>query len=545
MIENQQTSEMSEENPDLDIIAETESKNEESEVIVLGEGSDNLHQVEHVHDLALVLFDGMLPLHALDETSREILETASRMLAIPIRISKKKKPHQAAIEAVRGLSGIELPEDKQKVLAAILVFFQGKIKKKELERFDLSPIQIRQVLTICALLRLASGLDHSGSGRTNILKVEPSVEGVYIVIEGPSSASDAVAAQHNSRLWEKIGYPPVEVLEEAEASIRLMPLPEPMEHIGISPDDPISEAGRKVMLYHFAQMLRFEDGTRSGKDIEDLHRMRVATRRLRAAFEVFSAAFEPRTLKIHLKGLRAAGRTLGSVRDMDVFIEKAHHYLETLPKGQRTIMDPLLETWDGQREQARSSMHLFLDSPEYALFKRNFNIFLHTPGAGSRQVPRDQPAPQRAVELVPVLVYTRLASVRSYQSYLPDAPIEQLHALRIEIKKLRYTVEYFQEILGKRSVEVVDSLKKMQDHLGDLNDAEVATQMLRKFIDDWEQSQIYKPIHERRSIEGVMNYMAARQVERHQLMESFIKTWEAEFMRYTFRRNLAQSIAIL
>ena len=54
--------------------------------------------------------------------------------------------------------------------------------------------------------------------------------------------------------------------------------------------------------------------------------------------------------------------------------------------------------------------------------------------------------------------------------------------LRIEFKKFRYTVEYFREVLGKRAFEVIEEVKPLQDHLGDMNDAQVASQILREFI---------------------------------------------------------------
>ena len=52
-------------------------------------------------------------------------------------------------------------------------------------------------------------------------------------------------------------------------------------------DDHIAEAGRKVLRFHLARMLDREDGTRSGIDPVDVHKMRVATRRQRAAWRVF------------------------------------------------------------------------------------------------------------------------------------------------------------------------------------------------------------------------------------------------------------------
>ncbi len=363
-------------------------------------------------------------------------------------------------------------------------------------------MQQRAALTLAAILRIAEGLDSSGSGETAIQKVEPSASGMRIIVDGPSAAVDAAEAQQQARLWEKLGYPAVEVLVSSEAATWLIPYPQPAEKIGILPNDSLAEAGRKVMLYHFAQVLRHEDGTRLGEDIEALHDMRVATRRLRAAFEVFSEAFEPGALKPHLKGLRATGRALGSVRDLDVFMEKAQRYIETLPEEKRAGLDPLLSQWKEQREAARGRMLEHLNSWEYASFKEKFNLFLHSPGAGVRSQPPDQLAPDRVCELAPVLIYSRIAAARAYAPFLADAPIERLHVLRIEFKKLRYTVEYFSEVLGKRSVEVINDLKLLQDHLGDLNDAQVATQILGEFIEGWEASQQTLPIQERQSIEG-------------------------------------------
>ncbi|MBN1147048.1 MAG: CHAD domain-containing protein [Anaerolineales bacterium] len=505
--------------------------------------SIRLDQAKHVRDLALLLFDRTQPLHDLDEDSRETIELSALMHASPFP-KTKKKPYKAALAWVKSRSSRELPVEAQSVLAAVLAYHQGKIKRKTISRLGLAPIQQRQVLTIAALLRIAVGLDDSSSQSTTIRQVELARDGIWIVVDGPNATADAAASQSNSSLWSKIGYPQVKVLESAEAAVELLPFPEPMREIGIEPGDTLAEAGRKVMRYHFAEMLRHEAGTRLGEDIEALHDMRVATRRMRAAFEVFAEAFEPNALKPHLRGLRAVGRALGSVRDLDVFMEKAQAYLETLPEEERGGLHPLLDAWIEQRQQARARMLAHLDSQEYADFKRKFNVFISTPGAGARQVPMDQPAPNLVQELAPALIYTRLAAARAFGPFLGDASIERLHALRIEFKKLRYSVEYFQEVLGEQAKEVIKNLKKLQDHLGDLNDAQVAVEILRQFIDAWEPGQETLPIHERQNIEAVVSYMAFRYAERHRLMDTFSGAWE-NFERAEFRRNLALAISVL
>jgi CHAD domain-containing protein len=509
---------------------------------------------EHTIYLAFTLFDLTQPLHGLSENDRRVLEMAVRMQNLPIP-SVKKKAYLAALESVRfhfsalsgsrALSQPEISLAEQNILAVTIGFLQGKLNRKDISHLELSAIQERQVLTTAALIRIATGLDQSKSGMTTIQKIEPAQDGWWIVVDGPKAAADAKAAQQNARLWAKIGYPEIIVLDTREAAIQLQPFPAPMEQIGVLPGDMFAEAGRKVMRYHFAQMLHHEEGTRSGVDIEALHDMRVATRRLRAAFEVFGKAFEPGVLKPYLTGLRATGRTLGNVRDLDVFMEKAQHYLETLPEEERNSLDPLLSTWQENHESARLQMLAHLDSKEYTVFKRKYNIFLNTPGAGARKVSVDHPSPHLVSELVPLLIYTRLATVRAFEPFLQDASVELLHALRIEFKKLRYTVEYFKEVLGKKAELVINDLKMVQDHLGDLNDAQVATQLLREFIDTWESRQSALSIGDRQNLEGVVNYMAARHAERHQLMVTFQQTWKGHFKYRGFRRNLAQAVSVL
>jgi CHAD domain-containing protein len=312
----------------------------------------------------------------------------------------------------------------------------------------------------------------------------------------------------------------------------------------VQPEDALAEAGRKVLRYHFTAMLRHEAGTRLGEDIEALHDMRVATRRMRAAFEVFGEVFKPKVLKSHLKRLRTAGRTLGRVRDLDVSLEKVTHYLQTLPAGERQGLQPLLDAWEQERQVAHSRLVAYLDSPEYREFTEQFFVFLTTPGAGARPIPEALPAAPQVREIAPVLIYTRLAAVRLYAAVLPNASVEQLHTLRIECKKLRYTVEFFREVLGREAKAVVNDLKDLQDHLGDLNDAQVATHILSNFLAAWDAQQASLPLAERQNPESVVAYLAYRHAERHRLLTTFHDMWQ-RFERQEFRKNLALAVSVL
>ncbi len=332
--------------------------------------------------------------------------------------------------------------------------------------------------------------------------------------------------------------------KDIDVNYPILPFPEPVDKPGILADDTVAEAGRKVFLAQFATMLWHEAGTRSGEDIESLHDMRVATRRMRAAFDVFTSAFRKKIILSHLSELRHLGRRLGTVRDLDVFNEKAACYLNLLPDDNRNGLDPLLSMWQTQLSEARSELVAYLDSRAYQEFKVNFNYFVQTHGYAVQRTTGDTPIPNRVYEVVPCIIYTRLAKVRAYSSVINSASIPQLHALRIEFKKLRYAMEYFSEVLSSEARQVIDLVKKLQDHLGDLHDSDVACQILNNFLENWDSGQAGLMLTERQNPEPLVNYLAYQYAERHRLLITFPDAWE-RFDQPEVRRNIAQAISNL
>jgi CHAD domain-containing protein len=127
---------------------------------------------------------------------------------------------------------------------------------------------------------------------------------------------------------------------------------------------------------------------------------------------------------------------------------------------------------------------------------------------------------------------------------LDTASIERLHQLRIEVKRLRYTIESLREVLGSEKKAVIRELIRLQDHLGDLNDADVACHVLGKYLDSWRARQVDLSFAERQDPEPVVAFLAAKQAERHHLLGEFGLRWE-RFMQSDFRKNLAWAVAVL
>lgn len=522
----------------------------------------DMAHARYVKETALLLFDRTESVHHLDTERRPLLAVMAMLHNVGLEVDPDGhhiRGRDIVLEnRLEGLSEME-----QQMLAAGVFLHRKRIRRRKLETGIVAslPLGLRHdALVLAALVRMADGLDYAQSQSTVIEDVQVHSVAVQVMATGPTVEIDVAQAQAKADLWEALyGDRPfffavhgqtvssVEMgamigTEDRPAVTAEIALDEPvaLKSPGVGPDDPMSEAGRKVLAFHFAQMLDCEPGTRAGTDIEQLHDMRVATRRMRSAFRVFAPYYKARTIQPYVVGLRRTARALGPVRDLDVFMQKAERYLEGLGPEQSGDLDVLLADWRKQREQARLTMIEVLDGNKYRDFVDAFRLFLATSGTGALQNTRIPPRPTLVCHVAPHLIYGRWASVQAFGSLLDGAPIVVLHALRIECKRLRYTLEFFSEVLGPEARDVIQAVVQLQDHLGDLNDADVANAMLSDFLfaprPDGEGARLIAP--------GVVAYLAVKQRELQMLVNTFPQAWQA-FSQPELRQALAKAVAIL
>src|SRR5450756_2006069 len=225
----------------------------------------------------------------------------------------------------------------------------------------------------------------------------------------------------------------VEVLAEAVDDKKKRP--------GILPVDTMAEAAVKTLRFHLARMLEHEAGTRLGEDPEELHVMRVSTRRLRMALRVFEEYLDRQALRPVLKGLRRTGRTLGAVRDLDVFQEKTQHYLDALPPERAGDLDGLLAACRAERERQREHLVDYLDGGRYRAFVERFVELLDGPLERLSARPAADLRTQRVAKVLPGALYKDMAVVWAFEGQLGglETPLPRFHALRKGCKGLRYT----------------------------------------------------------------------------------------------------------
>ena len=142
-----------------------------------------------------------------------------------------------------------------------------------------------------------------------------------------------------------------------------------------------AQAMGRLIEERFAMMMSYRDGTADGSDPEDLHQMRVWSRRLRAAMDVSAVCFPKRYTFFHRR-IKQITDVLGGVRDCDVMIEELADYRDGRPADERPAINDMIRKLRQRRETARAELLEFFDQIERERFDVRFRGFVaeHTYG---------------------------------------------------------------------------------------------------------------------------------------------------------------------
>jgi len=252
-----------------------------------------------------------------------------------------------------------------------------------------------------------------------------------------------------------------------------MPAPPDLGSTAMTPSPTVGDVAYAVLRRNVGAMLAHEPGTRLGEDVEELHDMRVATRRLRAALAMFAEALPVRAqhFRVELGWLADA---LGGVRDLDVQLERLAGWTAEVPEEDRASLDELAALLEGERDRARETLLAALESRRYERLVSGLTTLL-------RQGPsrRSGVAMTPAAIAVPGLVQARhAAAVKAARRARRSGIATDFHRLRIRGKRLRYALEFVSEVYDGQTVRYVRKVVALQDALGLMQDAQVAAARL-------------------------------------------------------------------
>jgi triphosphatase len=247
-----------------------------------------------------------------------------------------------------------------------------------------------------------------------------------------------------------------------------------------------------------------------GRDIEGVHQMRVALRRLRTASALLRREFGLPTIQGLSDEAKWLATLLGAPRDWDVFVT------ETLGGPAEGLMrdtvdfDSLRRVAEPHRAIAYATLREALAGPRYNRFQLSLRHWIESRGWRNELKGRSlavllEPAPAFADRVLTRLRRKALSQGSHFRRLSPEAR----HQLRIALKKLRYATEFFQGLYGKNVHHkgYIECLTKLQDSLGHDNDAT----MTQPFLGALAQHSVTPEVQ--RAIGAVMGWQARDRIE--------------------------------
>jgi CHAD domain-containing protein len=139
---------------------------------------------------------------------------------------------------------------------------------------------------------------------------------------------------------------------------------------GFDCEETFSASAKRVVAVRSAEVFAHSEGVLDVEDIEALHDMRVATRRLRAALEVFAPCFPAKRQRKALKKVKALADALGERRDRDVAIEFLAGFAEEAPEADGAAIEALVERLRREQRQANEELAPFLTDKRLKKLRR-------------------------------------------------------------------------------------------------------------------------------------------------------------------------------
>ncbi|WP_246246977.1 CHAD domain-containing protein [Candidatus Methylobacter favarea] len=251
-----------------------------------------------------------------------------------------------------------------------------------------------------------------------------------------------------------------------------------------------ADIASKYIYSHLLKTIKDnEQGAIANIDSEFLHDFRVAVRRTRSGLSQIKEVLPGKITARFSEFFSWLGQITGSTRDLDVYLLHFDDYKSSLPVSIRDDLNPLHEFLFAKQQKAQQELAGKLRSARYLSTLSEWEHFLK------------EQAPPNPVEANAKLTIQQLADRRIWKSYkrvvqegsaiTEHSPSEALHELRKSCKKLRYLMEFFQNLYPQNQLKkLIKSLKELQEVLGEFQDCQVQESNLKLFSEEMLTSNI-------------------------------------------------------
>lgn len=294
----------------------------------------------------------------------------------------------------------------------------------------------------------------------------------------------------------------------------------------LNPGAPIHESARNLLAFTTSIMRRNEEGVCGNLDSEFLHDYRVSIRRARSILAQLKGVFPAEVASLHARAVKTVASRTGELRDTDVYLLEEERFRSWLPEALHPGLDRFIATLRSRQRRLQRTLAGYLRSDAYAEFIREWEAFI-----GDARLPDPELAPTAALPTIEVARTTIRKSwkkvVRHGRQVSRETTDPELHAMRIDCKKLRYLLEFFASLYPEKSVQpAVRHLKGLQENLGGFVDCSVQLEFLRRRLLETERKSSDVPLAA--TLGGLMTVLHQRQEETRQEFHRAFREFDSD-----------------
>lgn len=254
----------------------------------------------------------------------------------------------------------------------------------------------------------------------------------------------------------------------------------------LDPNLPIHEITKKLLGHQLATTIENIPGIHANTDIESVHKTRVGFRRIRSQLRILKPLFKKRYLNPLRSNSQQIGQALGAVRDLDVLqlnLSSDFQFHDHPGNFHETIWKPLFLD---QYQIALDKLLKQLESRQFSEFIQSFHYFCQTIEIGAKKPEKIKAKGFPTLKsYVTSMLFSQLQNARMRHKLLLEQPSDtNFHKLRIDVKRFRYTLDFFNPILKSApTLDLINSLTSLQDTLGIINDNVTAEQIINPILE--------------------------------------------------------------
>ena len=248
--------------------------------------------------------------------------------------------------------------------------------------------------------------------------------------------------------------------------------------LSLDADASIHESTQRLLQFTLSLLQKNEHGIINNIDTEFLHDYRVAIRRTRSILRQLKGVYDQQETAFYLTAFKELGKKTNQLRDSDVYLLHEETYYNYLPPFLHSSLKSFFIDIAASRKKLHKQFCTYLASSDYKLFLHKWHKFVNRDSlSDSLQAPNASLSTKVVAHGSIKKAWKKV--IRHGRQISTETTDAELHALRIDCKKLRYLLEFFSSIFPpKNIVPVIRKMKELQENLGDFVDFSVQLQFL-------------------------------------------------------------------